>query len=598
MELRPYQREACDSAWRWLNNNAGNCVICLPTGAGKSLCIADLCRQTLEWGFRAVVLANRKELLQQNAEKIHKLIPSASLGVYSAGLNFRHTHHDVIVAGIQSVFKKAAELGSRQLVIPDECHLLPARDEGMYRTFLSDLRAAGNDQLRVIGMTATPFRTGEGSLCKANGIFQGIAYNANLKQLIQDGYLCPLTNRPTVSEVRTQNLHTRAGEFVAREVEDLFAPVIRSACQEIVAATSDRHSVLIFCTGVSHAEQVAQEIERITGAMCGVVTGGTPPLERAALLDRFRKGELKYLTNVDVLTTGFDAPCIDAIAILRATQSPGLLVQMVGRGLRKDQSKNNCLILDFGENIKRHGPIDAIDFGKNRSPAGGITGEAPSKVCPNCQELQPAGLRECECGFRFPAPPVRHEETADKDSAVLAAPLTWDVLDVFLHRHKKKGGDGPDTLRVDYLCVPSTNPEPEVPDDITCGDCGEVPTEITICQDGAHYARLDCICGRFARWLPKPRQNLEQKTISEWVCLEHDPGFALKKAHQWWLLRSILPPPLSIDDALELFQRGALRSPSTITTRQDGRWQRIESVNFATERPKEWEAEVSEEMPF
>lgn len=600
MELRPYQREACDAAWRWLNANVGNCVISLPTGGGKSLLIADLCRQAIEWGGRVVVLANRKELLQQNAQKIHALIPNASLGIYSAGLKFRHTHHDIIVAGIQSVWRKATELGSRQLVIPDECHLIPARDEGMYRTFLSDLRAAGNDDLRVVGMTATPFRTGEGSLCRANGIFQAIAYSADLKQMIADGYLCPLTNQPADAEASTAGLHVRGGEFVAREVEDLFSPLIRQACREIVAKTKDRHSVLIFCAGVSHADAVTKEIEGLTGEACGVVTGGTPPLERAALLERFRGLRLRFLTNVDVLTTGFDAPCIDAIAILRATQSPGLLVQMVGRGLRPDPSKTDCLILDFGQNIKRHGPIDAIDFGKPRSAGPG--GSGVTKTCPNCEEPQPASARECVCGFRFPAPAINHEETADTESSVLKSsepPVTWDVLGVHLHRHKKRSGDGPETLRVDYVCTPHERPMPEVPDGVTCGDCGETPEIVTLCDDGPHYARLDCDCGRFAQWLAKPRQNLAEQTISEWVCLEHGPGFALRKAWAWWELRSIAPMPQTIDEALELFSLGALRSPVQIVTRQDGRWKRIESATFGSERPESWATEAEEiEMPF
>lgn len=543
-QLRPYQTESCHAAWHWLNTNPGNCVISLPTGAGKSLVIADLCRQAIEWGGRVLVVAHRRELLTQNGEKIHKLIPDVSLGIYSAGLNFRHTSHDVICCGIQSVHKRAAEFGARHLALIDESHLVPSRDDGMYRTFLSDLRAI-NPELRVVGLTATPYRTGEGSLCGPDRIFQGIAYNADVRALIEAGYLCPITNTPADNEADTSKLHVRAGEFIQREVESLFGDdyLIRRSVAEIVAKTRGRHSVLIFCSGVAHAEKVAEEIERQSGQVCGVVTGDTPPLERSATLESFRSQRLHFLCNVDVLTTGFDAPCIDAIAILRATDSAGLFAQIVGRGLRPHESKTDVLLLDFGQNLQRHGPIDDIDFGKPKKKGDGSDSDAAFKLCPNCEEKVAPSVRECVCGFRFPPPPIKHDENADTQTAVLSVPVVpvlWTVEEVNLHRHKKRG-DGPNTLRVDYTCN----------------------------QGG----------------------NLKE-TISEWVCVEHVDPFPLKKARQWWKEHTNAPWAGCIDETISLFTRGAFRMPTTITTVKEGRWNRITARTFEDDIPEAWAEEA------
>lgn len=551
MELRTYQSEAVEAAWSHLCYRAGSPVIVLPTGAGKSLCIAALCRDATErFGGRVIVLAHRKELLEQNAEKIQKLLPNHQVGIYSAGLRRFSMEDNIIVAGIQSAYKKAELFGSRQLVVIDEVHLVPRDGEGMYRTFLGDL-ARYNPKLKKVGLTATPFRTGEGSLCRQDALFQEICYDASIVKLIDDGYLCPVTNKVAAGTLDTSKLHIRGGEFVGFEVEKLFgqADAVTAACKEIVEKTSDRHSVLIFCSGISHAERVAEEIAGLAGVRCGLVTGDTLAMERSETLRRFKSRELKFLCNVDVLTTGFDAPCIDAIAILRATASPGLFAQICGRGFRRDPSKADCVILDFGENLKRHGPIDAPNFGKQDKQAGaGGDGDAPSKTCPNCGQGVALSTKECQCGFVFPRQERQHEQQADAESTLLQAaepPTKWIVEEIIMTRHVKRNAppETPDTLRVTYLCVPS--------------------------QGGG---------------------NLARKEISEWVCLEHD-GFARRKAQHWWTDRSNAPCPDSINDALNLWGRGAIASVRSIETKPDGKFLRIVSFEL-DEKPETWADEA------
>jgi DNA repair protein RadD len=343
---------------------------------------------------------------------------------------------------------------------------------------------------------------------------------------------------------------------------------VRRACETIVQSTRDRHSVLVFCAGVDHAYQVASELEKLLGDTDSVrvITGESPPLERQSAIERFRERRLKFLVNVDVLTTGFDAPSIDTIAVLRATLSAGLFAQIVGRGLRVDASKGDCLILDFGENIYRHGPIDSPEYGarKEKSAGGEENGNKNNgglKLCPACREEVGARTATCECGWQFP---VKHEAEADKESNILTEPEEWRIEEIELWRHKGKiavvrsagrivGEYGkPDTLRVDYFCH-------------------------RVGEDG----------------------NLPEK-ISEWVCLEHT-GWARRKALSWWREHSISDYPRDIDEAIDLWEMGALRMPCKITTQRDGFWNRILSREFETERPTEWSDEivdVFDDAPF
>lgn len=558
--LRWYQQEAVDAVWNHLCGQAGNPIVVVPTGGGKTHIIAQVCHDAInKFNGRVIVLAHRKELLQQSAAKLKAI--GLAVGLYSAGLNQRDTMSDVVLAGIQSVYEKAVEFGERNLVIVDESHLVPSEGEGMYRTFFKDL-AQTSPRFRVVGLTATPFRTGEGKVCRPDALFQKIAYSVPIKRLIQEGYLCRLTTPDTSFSVDTSGLHIRGGEFIPAEMIALFDDdrKIEVACIEIIQKTQDRHSLLVFCSGVFHAAKTAKKLEELTGEECGLVTGDTFPLERAATLERFKNGSLKRLVNIDVLTTGFDSPNIDALAILRSTNSPGLLAQMVGRGFRIDPSKSECLVLDFGENFKRLGPIDAEDFGHQKKRQGRGDSDAPQKTCPACAESCAVSLRVCSCGWKFPEPPIATHGTNPDGSPIFESdipPTTWVVEEVHFARHKKKKGEpgDPDTLRVDYVVVPS--------------------------EGGG---------------------NLTRQTISEWVCLEHE-NFARNKAAAWWKERSLAPLP-DIDGAIDLWTRGAVASPTVLTTRPKGKFLRIVSYELDP-KPEEWkdaeeivDAFEDDEIPF
>ena len=276
LQPRWYQSQANAAVWEYLGSKSGNCVAVLPTGAGKSLLIALLIQQALEFGGRVVVLAHRKELLQQNADEIRGLIPGVDVGIYSAGLKSREIHNAVVVAGIQSVYRKAEDLGRRHLILVDEAHLISDLEESMYGQFLAAMKA--NEGLRIVGLTATPFRTGAGPICGPDRIFQRVVFEAKTAQLITEGFLCPITNKVAEAEVNTDKVGLRGGEFVESEMQAAFDvdEKVQAACAEIIEKTQDRHSILVFASGIHHAEQIA---ELLPGS--AVVTGETLPIERA-----------------------------------------------------------------------------------------------------------------------------------------------------------------------------------------------------------------------------------------------------------------------------------------------------------------------------
>lgn len=544
IQPRDYQLEAKAAVFDFFcNTRDRNPVVVIPTGGGKTLVAALICKEAVqEYKGRVVVLQHTKELIEQNAEGIHEFFPEADIGIYSAGLNARDTESTILCAGIQSIYSRAHLVGSRQLVIIDECHLLSPNSESMYQTFISDLRKYCPN-FRIMGMTASPYRTGEGPICTPEGILNKIVYSASIRKLISDNHLCNLTTKSADATVDTSGLRVQAGEFVSYEMDQLFddEAKINAACHEIIARTKDRHSVLIFCSGVHHAEQVANRLMVLTGELVGVVTGKTSPLVRAGTLSNFKEVGIKYLTNCSVLTTGFNAKNIDCVVVLRATMSPGLFYQMTGRGLRVHESKpNGCLVLDFGENIQRHGPIDDPEFGRRGKAHGEVTGEAPVKKCPGCGQESSIAATQClSCGLLFPGRELKHGTTPEEQAELLAntKPQTWLVGSVRASRHTKKRKPDeepkPDTLRIDYDCT------------------------------------LEGVAG-----------NLVDETISEWVCVLHGPGYARKKAEGWWAQHTKAPFG-NIDEALAWIDAGAFGWPTRIVTTRDGHFFRITSREIA-----------------
>jgi DNA repair protein RadD len=513
--LRNYQHEAVEAVYRHLRERDDAPVCVIPTGGGKSWVIAQIASDATQlWGGRVLVLAHRRELLSQNADKLRLVNDRLDVGLYSAGLKRRDTQAPVIVAGIQSIWKRACDFEPFDLVLVDECHLIDNRDDSMYAAFLSEARTV-NPRLRVIGFTATPYRLKTGPICTPEGFLNHVCYEVGVRELIVQGYLSPLVSKAGINKADFGGLHVRAGEFVADEVESLMDDdrLVEAACGEMVGYAADRKAVLIFASGIRHGEHIVRTLRERHGIECGFVTGETPSHDRDQTLARFQAGQLKYLVNVNVLCIGYDAPHIDCVVLLRPTLSPGLYYQMVGRGFRLHPGKANCLVLDFGGNVVRHGPVDAIRI-QERS---GGNGAAPAKECPECLSVIAAGYARCpDCGYEFPPSERQKHEAKATEAGILSGQVTdtkYEVMDISYSVHTKRDAppDAPKSMRVDYRL-------------------------------GLNH------------WQ------------SEFICVEHD-GYARQKAEGWWQRRSPDPVPDTAERAVELAEAGALCPTHTITVR-------------------------------
>jgi hypothetical protein len=330
LTLRPYQEEAVASVYEHLRTRDDNPCVVIPTGGGKTPVMATICRDAVKnWQGRVLILAHVKELLEQSAEKLQQVCPEVKFGIYSAGLKKRETKAPVIVAGIQSIYKRACELGPVDLILVDEAHMIAVEGEGMYRQFLADARVVC-PHLRIVGFTATPFRLKSGLICTPDHFLNHVCYEVGVRELIVHGYLSPLITKAGRDKVDTSNLQVRGGEFVAGLLESLMdePQLVEAACRETMQHAGDRKSVLIFASGVRHGQHVVETLKKQHGVECGFVTGETLTTARDLLLERFKSGELRFLCNVNVLTTGFDAPNVDCVVLLRPTMSPGLYYQM------------------------------------------------------------------------------------------------------------------------------------------------------------------------------------------------------------------------------------------------------------------------------
>lgn len=373
LHLRPYQEEATAAAIKWMRRSIEPACVELPTGAGKSWCIAAIADWVREFsGKRVLVTAPAAELVEQDHEKY--LATGREAGVFSASVGRKDTGQLVTYGTPVSIFMASDEFAANfGAVILDEAH----RVTPTIRKIVARMQAM-NPNLRVLGLTATPYRLGTGYIYRyapggqyipedqaAEPYFNSLLYRVTTHELISLGFLTPVVTDVGSDHYATSSLRiNRTGQFDAGDVQVAFEnhdPLTARIVETIVAKTRERHGVLIFASTVQHAKEVLKHLPRGQAKMIGGKTN-MHGKSRKELLASFKGGEIKYLVNVDVLTTGFDAPHVDAVAVLRATESPGLLEQIIGRGLRLSPAtgKRDCLFMDFAENVDRHGLGDDL----------------------------------------------------------------------------------------------------------------------------------------------------------------------------------------------------------------------------------------------
>ncbi|ERS84074.1 hypothetical protein Q667_18465 [Marinobacter sp. C1S70] len=387
-QLRPYQQEAVDATLNHFRKSDESAVIVLPTGAGKSLVIAELARLARR---KILVLTHVKELVEQNHAKYQSY--GLSGGIFAAGLKRKEKHHQVTFASVQSVAANLDQFRDEySLVIIDECHRVSGEETSQYQRIIELLRQQ-NDSLKVLGLTATPYRLAMGWIYRYHyrGFFRGsddeqdkpfrhCIYELPLSYMINRGYLTrpELVNAAVAQYDFSTLTQDRFGEYAEKDVNQLLSKhqrVTRAIIEQVMEMAAERQGVMIFAATVQHAQEIAGYLPEQETAL---VTGVTDLRDRDQLIQCFKQRQLKYLVNVSVLTTGFDAPHVDFIAILRPTQSVSLYQQIVGRGLRLDEGKWDCLVIDYaGNHVNLHHP----EVGE---PKPNPDSEPVQVFCPGC----------------------------------------------------------------------------------------------------------------------------------------------------------------------------------------------------------------------
>ncbi|HHG3113835.1 DEAD/DEAH box helicase [Vibrio parahaemolyticus] len=428
--LRPYQADSVKAVIHYFRKHSTPAVIVLPTGAGKSLVIAELAR--LAKG-RVLVLAHVKELVEQNHAKYEGY--GLKGAIFSAGLGRKETDQQVVFASVQSVVRNLDSFKNQfSLLVIDECHRVPDDKNSSYQKVITHLREL-NPGIKVLGLTATPYRLGMGWIyqyhtrgqvrTEESRFFRDCIFELPIRYLLDENFLTParMMDAPVLSYDFSQLKPANTGRYKEAEMDMVIDKAKRATPQiveQIIQYARERKGVMIFAATVRHAQEIHSLLPEGETA---IVIGDTPTPERDAIIQAFKNREIKYLVNVSVLTTGFDAPHVDLIAILRPTESVSLYQQIVGRGLRLSEGKNECLVLDYAGNSydlyqpevgdpKPDStseiitiPCPACGFNNNfwgKLDSNGFLLEHFGRRCQGYFEDEDTGERE-HCGYRFRA---------------------------------------------------------------------------------------------------------------------------------------------------------------------------------------------------
>tara|TARA_R110002096_G_scaffold50015_5_gene131756 strand:+ start:8504 stop:10078 length:1575 start_codon:yes stop_codon:yes gene_type:complete len=391
--LRGYQQEAVNKT-RMSLSKYDRALIVAGTGSGKSIVNAELIYLASKKSKRVLQLVHTKELVKQNSDCFNRLFLSRgddiNYSICCAGISSPCLEYDIVFASPQTFVNNMDNIKDFDLIIIDEADKIPLHEASIYQTILSKF------QCKVIGMTATPYRENNTPIFGKGGFFDTISYRISAKKLTEMGYLTPYQPINYISEkvdIDTDKIKLKTnGSYDEASHEKAFKDFYVETSNFTLKNTINHNKVLIFCTSIDHAEKVALCMNTTY-----VIHSKLSKKERDDMLFDFKHDRnVKYMINVSILTIGFDCPQIDCVVLMRAVQSIPLFLQIIGRAQRLSKDKEFFNVIDFGENIKRHGGVydddvfNSMEDNKSHITKKEITkeisvnSEAKDKNCVDC----------------------------------------------------------------------------------------------------------------------------------------------------------------------------------------------------------------------
>lgn len=445
MATRAYQKFVISKVMKALIETKESMIVAMPPGTGKSFVNALIINEILntwpQFPARFACVTHVKELVAQNSSKLPIIMPNLSFGIYCAGLDKKDAHYQVTVGSIASIHRAVEKLGRIDILIIDECHLVSDKSSSMYFKFITALKKK-NPKLRIIGLTATPYRQDMGILTNGK-IFDSIVCDLTTLEwfnwFFETGYLSPVVPYKTKTTLSDEGIRTVAGDYSIHDMDEKhnLDSINHEVCEEIVQAMNEygREKALVFGISIDHAVRLTS-IFRSLGMRTACVHSDMEDAERDKYLIDYANGEYDIMVNNAILTTGYDCPSIDLIAVVRLIKSSALWVQILGRGIRpvyaegfdlsteqgrldalKAGGKEACMVLDFGANTKRLGPINDVLIPKDKTKG---KGEAPTRLC-DCGVYIHASLRVCHhCGKKFEHDPESNLEGKASQEELIA----------------------------------------------------------------------------------------------------------------------------------------------------------------------------------
>ena len=528
--LRPYQIDALNVIHNDLSESNNPVLLQAIMGSGKTVIVCRLInRYYFDSDKKFLILAHKQELVSQFLKTFQEKtnIPLYDIGISCSGLNQKTINRRITIASVQTFFNQVESFGYTDLVVIDEAHRISIGTNSQYDKVLNTLKS-NNEQLRILGITATPYRLGHGyiygDMCSGENLFPKLNHHIKYEGLKNAGYLMPLHGLVCIDDEMTEDMSkvNIRGDYDLFDIDQIMRKSVHlsSAKKAIEEHCQDYNHICVFCCTIEHAIK----IHELLGDECTLVHSELTDIERNQNMNSWIEGRKRIMASVNILIEGFDFPALDCLVMARPTKSTSLYLQAVGRVLRICESKEKAFLLDLTTNTNNFGTdLDNIKVNVPKKVQEKIDIiKRLFKICPECQKEVSSALVFCDCGYQFKSVGV-----SDSVSEVNLEPVYFSKTEPVWHKisnikffiHKKEGK--PDSLRVEYH-----------------------------------------------------NENIYKSRIcSEWVCLFHD-GYAQRKAQEWWTDNTDVNLPQDIDEAIRVIDF-AMMKPVEILIDESGKYPKI-----------------------